>query len=66
MSRSLLTGISRARAAARDGYPFAIWIGGRYHDSAATHTDAFEECRAQRRAGVRAHMAIDVVAGGEA
>ena len=50
--------IRRARAADRDGFTFHIWIDGRYHDSAETHSDAFDECRAQRRAGVRDPMVI--------
>jgi hypothetical protein len=50
--------IAAARRAHWNGYTFHIWIDGRYHDSAQTHADAFDECRAQRRAGVRDHMLI--------
>jgi len=50
--------IERARKAHWEGYTFHIWIDGRYHDSAVTHADAFDECRAQRRAGYHGPLLI--------
>jgi hypothetical protein len=50
--------IARARHNHADGYSFHIWLDGRLHDSATTHADAFDECRAQRRAGDESPMVI--------
>lgn len=57
-SDEFLADINRARKAHWEGFTFHIWIDGRYHDSAVTHADAFDECRAQRRAGYHGHMLI--------
>lgn len=57
-SDEFLADINQARKNNADGYPFHIWVDGRLHDSAVTHTDAFDECRALRKSGFHGHLLI--------
>lgn len=50
--------IERARRNNAEGYGFHIWIDGRLHDSAVTWADAFDEARAQRKAGCQDQIVI--------
>jgi hypothetical protein len=50
--------IARARRNNAEGYGFHIWLDGRLHDSAVTWSDAFGECRAQRKAGFQGPIVI--------
>jgi hypothetical protein len=50
--------IKRSRRNNDEGYGFHIWLDGRLHDSAVTWSDAFDECRAQRRSGFQGPIVI--------
>jgi len=50
--------IEQARRNNADGFGFHVWLDGRLHDSAVTFMDAFDECRAQRKAGFHGPIVI--------